>query len=633
MPPTLKRSEGLDTGLKNMNKKRKLIWQIFPSFMVIILLSLSVVSWYSTRYFKAFFLENSEKELTIQAKLLQHKFAHLLKEDRQSILKIDSQCKKVGKDIQTRVTIVMPSGVVVGDSFGRIETMENHLARPEIQSALKGRKGLSIRYSSTLDQNMMYIAYPVTREDQSTLGVSKESVKSAEPTESVGPANPVMAVVRTAVSISEIDKKIISVRNNILAALVLTLIAAAFASFYVARRITKPVEQMTRGAIEFAKGNLDNRLTAPETEELSQLARAMNKMAVKLAEKILDFKNRSHELEAVHTSMQEGVIAIDKNEQIITINTAAAGIFDFPAPTLKKKNVLEVARNYELQTFIQRALSTHEPVEEDILIERDETIILNIHSTALYDTRKKRMGTLIIFHDITRIRRLEMMHKEFAANVSHELKTPLTTIKGFIETLQQMLSDKETQDSKTFLKIIEKNVNRMVELIDDLLALSRLERLEGTHIEFESHSMSSLLEGAVHICSPLAQDKNIQITLDCPETITARMDPILMEQAIINLVDNAVKYNPKNTRVTIGAMPQKGRVVITVQDSGTGIDKEHLPKIFNRFYRVDKGRSRNEGGTGLGLAIVKHIVQYHNGRIEVESLRGQGTIFKISIPA
>lgn len=621
----------------NMNKKRKLIWQIFPSFLVIILLSLTAVTWYSTRYFKAFFLENSEKELTIQAKLLQNKFAHLLKEDRQEISQIDSQCKKVGEIIQTRVTIVLPSGVVVGDSFGRIETMENHLIRPEIQAALKGRKGISIRYSATLDQNMMYIAFPVTREDQRTVGVPKESVESVEPIESdpiesAGPANQVIAVVRTAVSVSDIDKKITAVGNNILAALVLTLIAAAIASLYVARRITKPLEQMTRGAIEFAKGNLDNRLTVPATQELSQLARAMNKMAANLSEKILDFKNRSHELEAVHTSMQEGVIAIDKNEQIITINTAAAKIFDFPAPTLKKKNILEVARNYELQTFIQRALSTHEPVEEDILIERDETIILNIHSTALYDTRKKRMGTLIIFHDITRIRRLEMMHKAFAANVSHELKTPLTTIKGFIETLQQMLADKESQNSETFLKIIEKNVNRMVELIDDLLALSRLERLEGTDIEFDAHPLSTLLEGALHICSPLAMDKNIQIALDCSETITAMIDPILMEQAIINLVDNAVKYNPENTRVTIGAMCQKGMVVIRVQDFGTGIDKEHLPKIFNRFYRVDKGRSRNEGGTGLGLAIVKHIVQYHNGKIEVESQKGRGTTFKISIP-
>ncbi len=601
---------------RNMLKKQKLIWQIFPSFLVIILLSLTVVTWYSTWYFKDFFLEHSEKELTIQAKLLQNKFDHVLREDRESISQIDSLCKKVGKSIQTRVTIVLPTGEVVGDSFGRVETMENHLIRPEIQAALKGDKGISIRYSSTLDQNMMYIALPVSDDQR------KDENQN----------NQVIAVVRAAVSISDIDKRITAVGHNILMTLILTLIAAAIASFYTARRITKPVERMKKGAIEFAKGNLDNRLTVPDTEELSQLALAMNKMAAKLDKKILDFKNRSHELEAVHESMQEGVIAIDNHEQIITINKAAAGIFDFPAPALKKKNILEVARNYELQTFIQKALSTHEPVEEDILIQRDETIILNIHSTALYDTRERRMGTLIIFHDITRIRRLEMMHKEFAANVSHELKTPLTTIKGFIETLQQMLADGQSQKSETFLKIIEKNVNRMVALINDLLALSRLERLEGTVIAFDPHPLSSLLEGAVHLCQPRAAQKNIHITINCPESVVARIDPILMEQAIINLVDNAVKYNPETTRVTLNAICQKGLAIIEVQDFGTGIGNEHLPRIFNRFYRVDKGRSRNEGGTGLGLAIVKHIVQYHNGKIEVESQKGRGTLFRISIP-
>ncbi len=173
----------------------------------------------------------------------------------------------------------------------------------------------------------------------------------------------------------------------------------------------------------------------------------------------------------------------------------------------------------------------------------------------------------------------------------------------------------------------------MVELINDLLALSRLERLEGTIIQFEPHPLSPLIEGAVHNCLPMAVQKNIQITINCPETITPRMDPILMEKAILNLLDNALKYNPGRTKVTLGAFCNKGVVVIEVRDFGIGIDKEHLPKIFNRFYRVDKGRSRNEGGTGLGFAIVKHIVQYHSGRIEVESQKGQGTTFKISIPA
>jgi two-component system, OmpR family, phosphate regulon sensor histidine kinase PhoR len=596
-----------------MIKKKKMIWHILPSFLIIIVLSLLSVTSYSTSYFKDFFLKNSEKELTTRTELIQINFADILPEaiidaDQDQILHIDELCKDIGEKTGTRVTIIFPSGVVVGDSFGDIEMMENHMKRPEIMEALQRKKGVSIRYSSTLDKNMMYIALPVMNDGR------------------------VIAVVRTAVSVSAIDNKIISVRNNILIALAFTILAAAIASLYVTRRITLPVEQMKTGATKFANGNLNERLAVPDVEELSELAITMNRMAENLDEKIKDFENRSMELEAVHASMQEGVIAIDKDEKIITINSAAAKIFDFPVSKLKGRYILEVARNFGLQKFIQRALATHEPVEEDIVITRDEDLTLNIHSTALYDSKERRIGTLIIFHNITRIRRLERMHKDFAANVSHELKTPLTAIKGFIETLQEMLVNNDTQQSEKFLKIIEKNVNRMIELINDLLALSRLERLQGTDIQYENQPMATLIQGAVNICYARINAKNITVSIYCPEDLNCRVDPILMEQAIINLVDNAVKYNPEGSQIAIAVTRQDHSLDIEIKDNGIGIDKEHLPKIFNRFYRIDRGRSRNEGGTGLGLAIVKHIIQYHNGKIDVESIKGSGSCFKISVP-
>ncbi len=593
--------------------KPKLIWRIFPSFLIIILLSLTAEAWYATSYFRDFFLESSERELSVRATLLHDRFARALYTDQLSNRQIDALCKSVGEKIHTRITVVLPTGEVIGDSFARIETMENHKDRPEIKTALAGEKGVSIRYSSTLDKNMMYIALPVFHEEKET------------------------AVIRTAVSISDIDTKVADVRNSISLALILTIIAAAIASLYVSRRITKPVEQMRKGAEEFSKGNLDNRLPSTDTLELSQLSRSMNEMASELGKKIMDVKNRSRELEAVHTSMQEGVIAVDGNEQIITINTAASKIFDFAPETLKNRNVLEVARNYDLQNFIQKALSTHEPVEDDIVIERDERLILNIHSTALYDMNEERMGTLIIFHDITRIRLLETMHKDFAANVSHELKTPLTTIKGFIETLLQMMATSSTKDDIAeygrFLGIIEKNVNRMIGLVDDLLALARLERMKGTGILLEIHPLTSLIQGVVKLSQEQADARNILLKVQCPDNVSAMVDPTLMEQAVFNLVDNAVKYNVEGATVTVEVAKEHGSIKIRVKDSGTGIDAEHLPKLFNRFYRVDKGRSRDQGGTGLGLAIVKHIVQYHNGRIEVESAKGKGTCFTITIPS
>ncbi|MDD9303567.1 MAG: PAS domain-containing protein [Desulfobacter sp.] len=595
-------------------KKSKLIWRIFPSFLIIILLSLSAVAWSSTRYFKTFFLENSEKELTVRAYLVQDRFARALSFDKLDAQQIDLLCKQVGRQIQTRVTVIWPSGEVIGDSFARVETMENHQARPEIKAAFDGKKGVAIRYSSTLDKTMMYIALPLTHQKED------------------------MGVIRTAVSISDIDTKISTVRNSIFYAVILTVLAAGLASLYVSRRITIPIEEMRKGAEAFSRGNLSDRLLSTDTRELSELARSMNFMARTLDRKIVDAKNRSRELEAVHTSMQEGVIAIDGNEEIITINTAADRIFDFAPDMLKTRNILEVARNYELQTFIQKALSTHEPVEDDIVIERDEPIILNIHSTALYDTNENRMGTLVIFHDITRIRLLETMHKDFAANVSHELKTPLTTIKGFVETLGQMMESRVPKEDGLgefirFFSIIEKNVNRMITLVDDLLALARLERLKGTDIRLEDHPLSLLIQGAVKFCRKQVDEKNIHIEVQCPDHICARVDPILMEQAIFNLLDNAVKYNGKDTQVTIKVTLSGHRIKIQVCDTGTGIDREHLPKLFNRFYRVDKGRSRDQGGSGLGLAIVKHIVQYHQGRIEVESLKEKGSCFTITLPS
>jgi two-component system phosphate regulon sensor histidine kinase PhoR len=443
----------------------------------------------------------------------------------------------------------------------------------------------------------------------------------------------VIAVIRTSLSIRAIDDKITAARNNILIAMLFTILAAALVSLLVSRKIIHPVEQMKLGAAKFARGDLAARLTAPDSEELSELAVTMNQMAENLDEKIKAFENRSKELEAVHGSMQEGVIAIDRDERIITINAAAARILDFPPGELKTRYILEVVRNMEFQKFIENALATHEPIERDIRIAGNENLILNIHSTALYNADNQRMGTLVIFHDITRIRRLETMHKDFAANVSHELKTPLTTIKGFIETLQEMAMGQHTDEAHNFLTIIEKNVNRMVDLIDDLLALSRLERLQGTDLFFESQDIAGLIRGAVQSCEAGITAKNICVTVDCPDDLTARVDPLLLEQAIFNLVDNAVKYNPAGNPVSIAASRNGSHLKIQVTDTGAGIPSEHLPKIFNRFYRIDPSRSRNEGGTGLGLAIVKHIVQYHRGKVDVQSGKDRGSTFTICIPA
>lgn len=646
-------------------RRRKILWQIFPSFLIITVLSLTAVTWYSTTFFKSFFLHNTEKDLTIRAQFIKREFISRYKNLYENVDDIDKLCKEIGQTTETRVTIILPSGEVIGDSQADIRTMENHKHRYEIALALRDRKGVSIRKSDTVNDNMMYIAIPVIQD------------------------NMILSIVRVAISISSIEKQIRSIQKNILFALFITVVMAAGASLLVARRITRPIEEMRSGANRFACGDLTTALPVPDSEELFQLALTMNQMAQSLDDKMKTLENRSMELEAIHSSMKEGVIAVDPDEKIITANHAAAAMFGYPAATINGKNILEISRHYELQRLIREALSNPEPVEEDIVITRSDEQIYNVHSTALCNSSGKRLGTLIIFHDITRIRKLETMHKDFASNVSHELKTPLTSIKGFVETLENLMQESEnklndqlshltnglnmqTEKKLKFLKIIEKNVDRLIALINDLLSLSRVEREEGSLVRLEPHDIAQTIQGAIDACMPIISSRNITVQYSPPKNLTALIDPILMEQAIVNLLDNAIKYSASGNRVIVTCEQEIGPaeadkaekytgkdkrtrsaakdnlpvhsgnrrdeqckqyIVISIIDYGSGIGKEHLSRIFQRFYRVDRSRSREVGGTGLGLAIVKHIVRYHKGEISVSSVLGKGSTFRICLPS
>lgn len=584
------------------HKKRKLLWHIFPSFFIITVVSLSVVTWYSTGFFRDYFLANSEKELTVQAELIRWEISGK-NHDR-----INEICQAIGRVTDTRVTVVLPSGLVIGESFGIAPEMENHRIRPEIAAAFEGKKGMAVRYSGTLGENMMYVAIPMEESGM------------------------VSAVVRTSLSVSGIDGEIRSVQKSLVGVLLVTVLAAAGASFFVSRRITRPLEEMRAGARSFAAGDLSHKLDLPDTEELYQLAGTMNKMAKLLDEKIKSAEYRAMELEAVLSSMKEAVIAIDLNERILMVNRAASSIFGHPANEMTDRNVHEIARNWALQQFINKALACHDSIEDDIIIMGSVERIFNIHSTALCSIQGGRMGTLIIFHDITRIRRLETMHKDFAANVSHELKTPLTSVKGFVETLQDLNGSEPVEKRSEFLLIIEKNVNRLISLVDDLMALSKVERKEGDGTSLQQEELIALVNVALDSCKNLGEVRGVSLKKELTGPIGVMVDPRLMEQAVVNLVDNALKYSEPGSQVLVQVFRRDKSAVIRVIDSGQGISREHLPRIFERFYRVDRARSRDLGGTGLGLAIVKHIVQYHGGEIRVESTPGEGSAFEICLP-
>jgi two-component system phosphate regulon sensor histidine kinase PhoR len=400
----------------------------------------------------------------------------------------------------------------------------------------------------------------------------------------------------------------------------------------VSRRISQPIEQMKKSAEHFAAGDLSHRLTPPQTEEMGGLADAMNQMAAQLNERIETIVRQRNQLQTILASMLEGVIAIDTEERIVSINQTAAELFENEPVNCQGKSIQEIIRSPALQQFIRAALSNKNPTEEDITVFQNEERVIDVKGSPILDVNEHQIGTLVVFHDVTQLRRLENMRRDFVANVSHEIKTPLTAIKGFVETLQQGNVEKK-QEKERFLGIIQKHVDRLDAIIEDLLALSRIEQEdEKKKIKFESVKIADVFQAAIQLCRPKAEKQNIRIDLDCEKDTTAFFDPTLIEQAVVNLLDNAIKFSEPQSTIHVKSHRHEDEMIISVQDHGIGIAQKHLPRLFERFYRIDKARSRNMGGTGLGLAIVKHIAQAHGGHVSVDSKLGEGSRFSIHLP-
>jgi two-component system phosphate regulon sensor histidine kinase PhoR len=442
----------------------------------------------------------------------------------------------------------------------------------------------------------------------------------------------VLAVLRTSLPAATVETEIRSIQLKIaLGGCIIALLAAGI-SWIVSRRISQPIERMKQSAELFASGDLNHRMTPPETEEMGGLADAMNQMAAQLDNRVKTIIDQRNQLETVLESMLEGVIAVDTEERIASINQAAAQLFENEPADCQGKSIQEIVRSPALQQFIHKALNTKHPSEEDITVFQNEERVIGVKSSPILDTNQDQIGTLVVFHDVTHLRRLENMRRDFVANVSHEIKTPLTAIKGFVETLQQGNVEK-ADEKERFLGIIQKHVDRLNAIIEDLLALSRIEQEdESKEIQFEPVKLADVFQSAIQLCRPKAEKQNINIDLDCQENTTAIFDPTLIEQAIVNLLDNAIKFSDPDSMINVKSYHQDNQVIISVEDQGIGIAQKHLPRLFERFYRVDKARSRSMGGTGLGLAIVKHIAQAHGGHVSVESKLGKGSRFSIHLP-
>jgi len=588
--------------------RRKLIWQLYPSFLATTLLALLAATAYSSYTLRTFYLDQLKEELRLVGDVAASQVVSVLQTG--TAADVDALCKKLGRagDGQMRLTVIASDGRVLGDSDENPALMEDHSNRAEIVDAIAQGLGRSIRFSPTLGRNMMYVAVPV------------------------GEAGPMGIVVRTAIPVTETERALRRIYIAIVWAGAIVAVCAALLSLLISRRISAPITRMKRIAQLFAQGQLDTRVPDTGAAELDELAGALNEMATQLQDRILTITRQRNEVKAILSSLGEGVLAVDCRGRIVSVNRAAAQLLGIDPLGAQGRHIEEVIRNVGLQQFVGQTLESDQPTEGDVSFPEEGGRFFRVHGAGLADPQGERGGAVIVLSDMTRIHRLENLRRDFVANVSHELKTPVTSIQGFAEALLDGGLDDGEQTSR-YLGIIAKHAQRLNAIIDDLLSLSRLE--EGTErraILFEEVALRGVLEAAVEQAGLRAEQKRIKVELSCDDSIWARINAPLLEQAIVNLVDNAVKYSDEGTIVSIEVLQKDNEVAICVRDRGCGIPKEHLARIFERFYVVDKSRSRKLGGTGLGLAIVKHIILVHGGHIGVESLPGQGTAFTLHLP-
>ncbi len=596
---------------------RKLVWLLFFTYLLIMGIPAALITWYASDSYSKFYTQQVVEDLKARAWLIASQMEqHLVS---LSPANTDSLCKALAKKVHTRFTIIAPNGKVLGDSEKNPDSMENHANRREIVAALGGATGVSDRYSYTLEQELMYVAVPVYYRGA------------------------VAQVVRTAFPVAVIKNAMGALYGRIAVAVLVMALFAALVSYLVSRNISAPITAMKRGAQRFAGGDFGTKLPVSGYEEAADLAAGLNEMARQLSDRLATITRQKNELDAVLSSMIEGVVAIDAEERIITINSAAAELFSIDREHSKGKWIGEALRNIEVQDFLIATLKAEGPAECELLLpvrgnsrgngaQKDLELFLQLHGSALRDGEGRTIGALMVVNDITTIKRLENVRKDFVANVSHELRTPLTSIKGYVETLQSGALDNRAE-AERFLSIISGQVDRINSIVEDLLSLSRIERdAERQAIDLSPGALSEVVLTAADTCRHKASLKNITLEVSCDKTITALMEKSLLEQAVVNLIDNAINYSDEKKTVWIKGEVSGGEAVISVRDEGIGIPQEHIERIFERFYRVDKARSRKLGGTGLGLSIVKHIVLAHKGRVSVESAVGKGSTFTVALP-
>ncbi len=586
--------------------RSRILWKLFSGYVVLILLSISIVGILISKQVEEETLSEIERSLYLRATFLQNIALELL--SNSSNIKIQDRIKNLGKKIDTRFTVININGRVLADSQKDPKAMDNHGNRPEILAAHSHGQGITTRFSDTIKNNMMYYALAVMKDDK------------------------LIGYVRTSLPLSVIDERLSRIHTLVLFAMSVSILVALLLGFFVARGFAKPLTAMTTIAENMSEGNYDQRISIDRKDEIGSLAKALNKMAKNSSERLETIILEKNKLVAILAGMVEGVVAVDKNENIIHLNEAAKRILGISNNVDMDRKIWETTHLQEFCQIFSLALNEETEIRKKYkTVKKSKDQIVDVHASPFRDGSGELVGVVAVLYDVSELERLETIRKDFVANVSHELKTPITAARGLLETV---IDDNEMsiENHRIFITKAMNQILRLSNIVTDLLSLSRLETVKMDLIR-ECIDLRDVVNDSIQALHPVSEEKRISIEYEeFDMSLEVLGDREALFQSVNNLIDNAIKYNSKHGKVWLRLYNEGKNAVLEVRDSGIGIETLEKHRIFERFYRIDKARSTQVGGTGLGLSIVKHTVLAHGGQLSVESFLGTGSTFKIFIP-
>ena len=589
--------------------------KLLTSYILISLLIVLILGVVLLWFVRDFYLDTLKERLSEEAHITGELLKPLLvqgADDQPVLQELKDTAHDLKEKTNARITIISPEGTVWSDTEADATDMENHLERPEVQGASRNQAGHTIRHSETLNTDMFYVAVPVEEEGE------------------------LLGFLRLALPLSSLEHTLGQIRWVLIGVALAALVIASMLGHRLATTLTVPLRSIAQTADHISRGNLSSRINVDSNDETGSLASSINRMASSLEQQWQEISLHKEQLETILNSMVDSIIVFDEENRAVMANPAAEKLFGLTSGQLLQHYDLEIIRNLELHSHISEVSREKNLAELEIETSYPQKLYLQVSLIPINIKKENKSGVLAVFHDITELRRLEKVRSDFAANVSHELKTPLTSIRGFAETLQtEAKTDPETV--RYFSEIIFREATQLQTLIEDIMRLSQLESGK-VKLNFEPVEVSTLVDDLLQYLDDHL--KEFQIDIDIPPTLPpVKADYNLLFQVLTNIVDNAIKYTAAGGQIKIGAKEEKppsGKeywIHLYVADTGIGIPREAQTRIFERFYRVDRDRSRKKGGTGLGLAIVKHLVELHQGKLELESEEGKGTRVSVFLPA